>query len=94
MSGRCVIRDGVLQVEVMSSLCCALFIADIEEFFKSKCIREISLNHMLEIILLAFADDMVFIADSPVWLKRIIKALEEYFHINSLEVNIKRKQTT
>ena len=94
LSGRCVIRDEVLQGEVMFPLCFVLFIVDIEEFLKTKGIRGVSLNHMLKIILLAFADDMVFIANSPVWLKRIIKALEEYFHINSLEVNIKRKQTS
>ena len=64
----------------------ALFLAGMEEFLKSKGIRGVSLNHMLEIIMLAFADDTVFLAESPVWLKRIIKTLEEYFTLIALKL--------
>lgn len=90
LSERCAVLCGVLQGEVMSPLFFALFIADIEKFLISKGVRGVSLNHHIEIIMLAFADDMVFMADTPVWLRRIIKHLEEYFQLNGLEVNIKK----
>ena len=77
----------------MSPLLIALFIiADIEEFLYSKGLRGVSLKYYLEIIMLASADDMVFLADSPVWFKRILKFLKEYFEANGLEVNLTEAQ--
>ena len=66
------VSQRVLQGEVMSQLLFGLFIADIEEFLYSKGIKEVSLNHYLEIIMMAFADDMVFLAGSTVWLIMIL----------------------
>lgn len=91
ISEKCQITLGVLQGETLSPLLFSLFLSDIEEFLlKKEGVRGVSINHMLEIIMLAFADDMVFMADSYINFKKIIRVLEEYFDLNKLTVNIKK----
>ena len=85
-----VINKGVLQGETLSPLLFAIFIADLEEFLINKGIRGVSVNHLVEIVLLAYADDIVIFADSYINMKKTIKALAEYCDINKLEVNVKK----
>lgn len=87
LSHSCKISKGVLQGEILSPLLFNLFISDIESFLNSKGIRGVSLNHKTELTMLAYADDMGFLADSYVMIKKILKALEEYFKINNLMIN-------
>ena len=42
----------------------------------------------MEANLIAFADDLVFLADSYIYLKKIVKHLEDYFRLNGLDVNV------
>lgn len=49
-----------------------------------------SLNHLTEIILLAFADDIVLLADSAVKMKKILRAPHKYCQLNKLNINIKK----
>lgn len=49
-----------------------------------------SVTHLVEILLLAYADDIVLFADSYVYMKKIIQALFEYCIINELEVNVNK----
>lgn len=88
MSEKCNITQGLLQGEILSPILFALYISDIEEFLLSKNVRGISLNHLREAIMLAFADDKVFLADSYIMMKHIINHLQEYLNLNKLEVNI------
>lgn len=91
ISDKCPITLGVLQGETLSPLLFSLFLSDIEDFLlKREGLRGVPINHMMEIIMLAFADDMVFMAESYIMFKRIIKELEEYFALNKLTVNIKK----
>lgn len=68
----------------------SLFLADLEEFLKSEGIRGVSIGHRNEIIILAYADDIVLLADSPAGLIKILKALRKYCTNNHLEVNEKK----
>lgn len=90
VSEKCKITLGLLQGEILSPLLFSLFLSDIEEFLISKGVRGVPLNHLVEVILLAFADDMVFVSDSLVYLRKIVKYLEEYFQLNELEVNVQK----
>ena len=58
-----------------------------EAFFKNKGVRGVSISHLHEILLLAYADDLVILADNPVIMNKILKQLSEYCRINDLEFN-------
>ena len=82
---------GLLQGETLSPILFSIFISDIVSFLQKKeGLRGVSANHLREILMLAFADDMVFLADNFIILKRIIKGLEEYFLENELEINVRK----
>lgn len=76
----------------MSPLLFACFIADLKGFLEAEGVRGVSWNHLLEIILLAYADDIAILADSVVEMKKILKALKKYCTQNCLEINIKKTQ--
>lgn len=84
------VSKGVLQGETLSPLLFAIFISDFESFLRSKGVRGVSVSHITEILLLAYADDIVLFADDFFNMKRIVKALFEYCIVNKLEVNIKK----
>ena len=84
------INKGVLQGETLSPLLFALFISDLETFLKSKGIRGVSVNHLTEILILGYADDLVILSDSYIGMKKILVNLKEYCLANSLIVNIKK----
>lgn len=67
----------------MSPLLFACFITDLEEFLKREGIRWVALNHPMEILLLAYADNIAILADSRVEMQKILNALK----------NIARKMT-
>ena len=82
------VSEGALQGEILSPLLFALFISDLEKFLQSKGIRGISISSTVEILTLAYADDIVILADSPALLKRIFKELNTFRTENQLTVNI------
>ena len=84
------ITKGVLQGETLSSLLFALFLYDLESFLNERGITGVSVTHLKEILLLGYADDIVFFADSYNGMKRIFEAFYEYCQINKLLVNIKK----
>lgn len=77
-----------MQEDALSPTLFTLFIADLKKFLWSNGVRGVSLDHKIEIILLAFAVDIVMCADSVNEMKKIIKHLREYCKINKLEVSI------
>ena len=89
VSDECPMTIGVFQGETLSPLLFSLFLHDIEKFLvNDKGLRGVSINNMVEIIMLAFADDMIFFADTFVLFRRLVKILEDYFDENLLVVNI------
>lgn len=52
------VRGGVLQGEVMSPILFCLFIADFKSFLIQEGVRGVSVDHLTEILLLAYADDI------------------------------------
>ena len=87
-SEECPITIGLLQGEILSPLLFTLFIADLVKILIKKGIREAALDKITEVLASAFADNKVFLAENIVIKKKKIKALEEYFQLNSLVVNI------
>lgn len=81
------VSKGVLQGEVLSPLLFILFIADMEKFFINQGCRGLSISSSVEILISGYADDYVILADTPVELKRKLKALHEYCELNKLTVN-------
>ena len=86
------VTEGVLQGEILSPTIFALFIADLKNFLLSKGIRGISVTKLAEILLLAYADDIVILVDSPAMMKRTLKVLFEYCEKNALKVNLKKTE--
>lgn len=84
------VTNGVLQGEVLSPILFSLFIRDIEEFMLEEGIRGVSINHLIEVLLLAYADDIVVFADSQVQMRKILNCLYRYCELNYLEINIKK----
>jgi len=82
------LTEGLLQGCVLSPLLFSLYIADIEKVLKNEGSPGIKLkcNHHLHILL--FADDMVLLSTSPVFLQRKINTLQAYFSSLGLEVNL------
>lgn len=67
------VTKGVLQGETLYPLLFALFLFDLETFLIEKGIRGVSVMHFCEILLLAYADDIVSLADSYIGMKKILK---------------------
>ncbi|XP_050507928.1 probable RNA-directed DNA polymerase from transposon BS [Diabrotica virgifera virgifera] len=81
------ICEGVLQGEVLSPLLFALFLADIEDFFKSRGAEGINVNNVNETLMLLYADDLVILGHSEIDISKKLKMLEDYCKQNKLTVN-------
>ena len=84
------VTEGLLQGEVLSPSLFALFLADLEEFLLTKGIRGVSINTLKEILLLAYADDIVILTESQVMMKKVLKVVQEYCRLNRLIINVKK----
>lgn len=81
------VTEGVLQRETLSPVIFNIFIADIEQFLINRGVRGVSINHLKEILILAYADDIVILADNIIQMKKNIEALREYCDKNVLTIN-------
>ncbi len=79
-----------MQGEVLSPYLFAMFLADMEEFFLQRNCGGIALNCLTDILLLLYADDAVFLAESPSKLNRILLVLRKYCDLNFLTVNTEK----
>ena len=75
MSNTCPISEKLQQGELISPLMFALYISDIESFLEAERIGGVSLNHWMDIIVLAFANDSVFLLGSQIQMKKNAKIL-------------------
>ncbi|CAL8100782.1 unnamed protein product [Orchesella dallaii] len=85
------VAEGVLQGELTSPLFFALFISDIDEIFstlEAQGIRGVNINHQTTIHVLAYADDLVIIADCPSHLQAKLNRLSQYCEDKGLTVNV------
>ncbi|CAL8092847.1 unnamed protein product [Orchesella dallaii] len=97
-SKRFEVAEGVLQGELTSPLLFALYIRDIDDIFKmmsganGQAVRGISINHQREIHVLAYADDLVILADCPSQLQLKLNRLSQYCEEKELTVNVSRQK--
>ncbi|CAL8136950.1 unnamed protein product [Orchesella dallaii] len=85
------VAEGVLQGELTSPLFFALFISDIDDVFsalQSNGIRGLNINHNTSLHVLAYADDLVILADCPTHLQTKLDALSQYCQEKGLAVNV------
>lgn len=90
VSGSVPFTRGIMQGDVLSPFLFTLFIADLEDFLRTKGIRGISLDHLTEVIILAYADDLAILTDSSIEMNKILKALHKYCELNELEINMEK----
>ncbi len=87
------VAEGVLQGELTSPLLFSLFISDIEDVFKlaeTNGLRGINLNHKFSFHVLAYADDLVILADCPTQLQEKLDILHKYCEELGLTVNVQK----
>lgn len=82
------VNKGVLQGDSASPLLFLLFLNDLEEYFRSKGIRGVSLNESTEILLLLYADDLIIFATDRIDLQRKLNCLQHYCEENKMAVNV------
>ncbi|KAI5754030.1 hypothetical protein M8J77_005212 [Diaphorina citri] len=88
----CSITKGVLQGDSISPLLFIIFLNDIEEYFRSKGTRGVSINHVQDILLLLYADDLVVFASDKMDLQRKLNILQEYCQVNKMTVNVTKSK--
>lgn len=86
------VTTGFLQGEILSPTLFSLFLSDLDEFLLSRGCRGVSLNFRTLVRLLAYADDIVLLADTPTELRKLLDALHRYCEINMLEMNTSKTQ--
>lgn len=86
------ITEGVLQGETLSPTLFSLFLSDLEDCFRSEGARGISVNHETDILLLAYADDIVIFSHSPVDMNKQLNILKSYCDDNLLNINTSKTQ--
>lgn len=84
------VTRGVLQGERLSPLLFSLFLADLENYFISRGSSGVSLDNANEINLIAYADDIVLLSDTPSETNNKLRILQNYCEINDLTVNKKK----
>ena len=82
------VTKGVLQGESISPLLFSLFLSDLEEYLLSKGVRGVTVTHLIEVLLIGYADDLVMLADSYIEMKKVLKHLYDYCKQNELKVNL------
>ncbi|XP_073971981.1 uncharacterized protein [Rhodnius prolixus] len=84
------LTTGVLQGDSLSPILFSLFISDIEVYFRKRNLIGVSIDSINDVIMLAYADDLVLLADSPIDLQKKINVLQSYCEINGLTVNVNK----
>lgn len=83
ISKKVAVTKGVLLGKVLSPILLACFMSDFEKFLKEEEIRGVAVNHLIEILMLAYADDIAIFDDSVVEMRKIVLALIKYCKKNT-----------
>jgi hypothetical protein len=81
---------GLLQGDPLSPLLFNIFINDIEEFFKCRGFHGVKISDNKDILILAYADDLVIFSKSPVDLRDKLETLEDYCRKKNLTINTEK----
>lgn len=84
------VTQGVLQGEILSPLLFILFVSDIDKFVDDQNCSPVSLGNQDSVHMLMLADDNVILAEGRTQLQAKINALQKYFDLNGLEVNLRK----
>lgn len=84
------VTQGVLQGECLSPMLFALFLADIEHYFRLRGFDGLNIDSYNDILMLLYADDLVLLADSQSDLNRKLSCLSDYCRQNRLTVNVQK----
>ena len=68
----------------------ALFLADLEKFLLYNGARGVSIDDRHEVLVLAYADDLILLSDTPFGLNQTLRLLTNYCDTNRLIVNTKK----
>jgi hypothetical protein len=79
---------GLLQGETLSPLLFSLYISEIEKILRDSGIPGVKIDHTFDLQVLLFADDMVILASTPIYLQKKIDILRQYFLSLGLKVNL------
>ena len=90
LSAKVDITAGVLQGEISSPLLFILYLADMEDFFRRRDLSGLNLVGNNDVMMMLSADDLAILADTPVDIKRKLKALEDFCSIRYLEINVSK----
>lgn len=86
------VTRGVLQGDTLSPLCFSLYISDMEEYFRERGAKGVSIDRKNEIVIVAYADDIVILAYSYSDLQKKLNILYEYCNAKNLKVNLKKSK--
>jgi hypothetical protein len=81
---------GLLQGDPMSPPLFNLFTNDLESFFRQRGFRGIKISETVDVILLAYADDVVVLSKSIIDLKDKLATLEDYCKNKQLKINVNK----
>lgn len=91
-SERIEITEGVLQGEILSPLLFILFLSDLESFFRARGARGISIDAFTDVLVLLYADDIVFLSENAVRAQKVLDILDEYVKAKGLTANVNKTQ--
>ena len=60
---------------MLSPILFSLFIADLEEFLVKRGIRGVAISHSVDVLTLAYADDLVILVENISGMMRVLKVL-------------------
>lgn len=82
------ITKGVMEGDSASPQLFLLFLNDLEEFMRIRGARGVPINHVHEILLLLYCDDLIIFASDRIELQRKLNLLHNYCEANMMQVNI------
>ena len=86
------VNQGILQGDVLSPTLFSLFVADLEEFLRSRGVVGVPISSSCDVACLFYADDLILLNDSYVGMQRMLGLLHDYCTINELQVNCEKSK--
>ena len=77
----------ILQGEVLSLILFSQFIANLEEFVIKRGVRGIAISSLVDILIVAYTDDLIILIENASGMMRTLRMLKEYCEENNLVIN-------